>query len=63
MTHLTQTTPLARLAAWARSLPEGADLPEEYPCTTQVVADVEALLTEVERAQKEANGDWRGMVL
>ena len=42
-------SPLARLTAWARSLPEGVDLPEHYPCTTQGVSDVEALLAELER--------------
>ena len=56
---------LGRLTAWARSLPEGVDLPEHYPCTTQGVADIEALLAELERlrAERDAPGDWRRMVL
>lgn len=57
------TTPIGRLTAWARCLPEGADLPEMYPVSVLGMADVLALLAEVEAARADRIGDWRKLVL
>lgn len=56
-------TPFGRLSAWAQHRPETTGMRELYIVSVQGMADVAALLAEVEAARADRVGDWRKLVL